>query len=48
MKYWQIRTKDLEILLIGLQSVIQSLNYSKKKADLNNNNEVKYTDIRDT
>ena len=27
MRYWQAKTKDLEILLIGLQSVIQSLNY---------------------
>ena len=47
MKYWQMKTKDLEILLIGLQSVIQSLNYSKKKADLNNN-EIKYPDISAT
>tara|TARA_Y100000992_G_C21225463_1_gene472648 strand:+ start:250 stop:1194 length:945 start_codon:yes stop_codon:yes gene_type:complete len=47
MKYWQLKTKDLEILLIGLQSVIQSLNYSKKKADLNNN-EIKYPDISAT
>ena len=31
MRYWQLKTKDLEILLIGLQSVIQSLNYWKKK-----------------
>ena len=47
MKYWQMKTKDLEILLIGLQSVIQSLNYLKKKADLNNN-EIKYPDISAT
>ena len=33
MKYWQIKTKDLEILLIGLQSVIQSLNYFKQMSD---------------
>ena len=30
MKYWQNKTKDLEILLIGLQSLIQSLNYFKQ------------------
>ena len=35
MKYWQIKTKDLEILLIGLQSVIQSLNYFKQMSDKN-------------
>jgi len=33
MKYWQVKTKDLEILLIGLQSVIQSLNYFKQMSD---------------
>ncbi len=33
MRYWQLKTKDLEILLIGLQSVIQSLNYWKKKTE---------------
>ena len=35
MKYWQIKTKDLEILLIGLQSVIQSFNYFKQVSDKN-------------
>ena len=36
MKYWQIKTKDLEILLIGLQSVIQSFNYFKQASSKNN------------
>ena len=35
MKYWQIKTKDLEILLIGLQSVIQSFNYFKQISNKN-------------
>ena len=37
MKYWQIKTKDLEILLIGLQSVIQSFNYFKQVSNKNEN-----------
>ena len=36
MKYWQKKTKDLEILLIGLQSLIQSLNYFKRRKLYNN------------
>ena len=43
MKYWQKKTKDLEILLIGLQSLIQSLNYFKKSNTSN-----KYPDISAT
>ena len=43
MKYWQKKTKDLEILLIGLQSLIQSLNYFKQ-----NNVSNKYPDISAT
>tara|TARA_A100001011_G_C14222865_1_gene805237 strand:+ start:79 stop:1023 length:945 start_codon:yes stop_codon:yes gene_type:complete len=35
MKYWQKKTKDLEILLIGLQSLIQSFNYFKTKTENN-------------
>ena len=35
MKYWQLKTKDLEILLIGLQSVIQSLHDFKKPLQTN-------------
>ena len=38
MKYWQIKTKDLEILLIGLQSVIQSFNYFKQVSVKNREN----------
>ncbi len=49
MKYWQNKTKDLEILLIGLQSLIQSLNYFKKK-NLNydttsNNSDISATSV---
>tara|TARA_Y100000590_G_scaffold469277_1_gene655915 strand:- start:526 stop:1476 length:951 start_codon:yes stop_codon:yes gene_type:complete len=33
MKFWQLKTKDLEILLIGLQSLIQSFNYFKLKSN---------------
>ena len=43
MKYWQKKTKDLEILLIGLQSLIQSLNYFKQNSTSN-----KYPDISAT
>ncbi len=43
MKYWQKKTKDLEILLIGLQSLIQSLNYFKESNTSN-----KYPDISAT
>ena len=43
MKYWQKKTKDLEILLIGLQSLIQSLNYFKQNSASN-----KYPDISAT
>ena len=43
MKYWQKKTNDLEILLIGLQSLIQSLNYFKKSNTSN-----KYPDISAT
>ena len=32
MKYWQKKISDLEILLIGLQSLIQSFNYFKKSS----------------
>ena len=35
MRYWQLKTKDLEILLIGLQSVIQSLHDFKKASQTN-------------
>ena len=42
MKYWQKKTNDLEILLIGLQSLIQSLNYFKQ------NESKKYPDISAT
>ena len=31
MKHWRLEIKDLEILLIGLQSLIQYLNYFKQK-----------------
>ena len=47
MRYWQSKTKDLEILLIGLQSLIQSLNYLRQKS-LNNNLSQKYSDISAT
>ena len=47
MKYWQNKTKDLEILLIGLQSLIQSLNYLRQKS-VNNNSSQKYPDISAT
>ncbi len=47
MKYWQNKTKDLEILLIGLQSLIQSLNYFKRK-NLNNNEFSNNSDISAT
>ncbi len=46
MKYWQIKTKDLEILLIGLQSVIQSLHHFKRASIANN--KVTYSDISAT
>ena len=47
MKYWQKKTKDLEILLIGLQSLIQSLNYSKRRK-LDNNTVLNPPDISAT
>jgi len=47
MKYWQLKTKDLEILLIGLQSVIQSLSYLKESRNLDSSN-IKYPDISAT
>ena len=47
MKYWQKKTKDLEILLIGLQSLIQSLNYFKKN-NVKDNLSNKYPDISAT
>ena len=47
MKYWQLKTKDLEILLIGLQSVIQSLSYFKG-AHGSPSSSVKYPDISAT
>ena len=47
MRYWQLRTKDLEILLIGLQSVIQSLNYLKQRKNKFKNNS-SYPDISAT
>ena len=47
MKYWQNKTRDLEILLIGLQSIIQSLNYLKQKA-LQTNIKRGYSDISAT
>ena len=47
MKYWQNRTKDLEILLIGLQSLIQSLNYFKQ-TNKNGGISNKYSDISAT
>ena len=47
MKYWQNKTKDLEILLIGLQSLIQSLNYFKKKK-LENKTIINNSDISAT
>ena len=48
MKYWQLKTKDLEILLIGLQSVIQSLNYLKESIQESKSNSNKYPDISAT
>ena len=51
MKYWQMKTKDLEILLIGLQSVIQSFNYFKETSHKNkktNNVPSPYLDISAT
>ena len=47
MKYWQKKTKDLEILLIGLQSLIQSLNYFKRRK-LDNNTVLNPPDISAT
>ena len=47
MKYWQKKTKDLEILLIGLQSLIQSLNYFKQN-NIKHNVSNKYPDISAT
>ncbi len=47
MKYWQRKTKDLEILLIGLQSLIQSLKYFKQN-DTKYNVSKKYPDISAT
>ena len=35
MKYWKIKTRDLEVLLIVLQSVIRSFNYFKQISDKN-------------
>jgi len=48
MKCWQLKTKDLEILLIGLQSVIQSLNYLKKDSEESIFINTKYPDISAT
>ena len=31
IKFWQEKLKDLEMLLIGLQTIIQTLNHSKRK-----------------
>ena len=47
MRYWQNKTKDLEILLIGLQSLIQTLHYLKQKS-LKNNFASRYSDISAT
>ncbi len=47
MKYWQKKTNDLEILLIGLQSLIQSLNYLKQTS-IKHNVSNKYPDISAT
>ncbi len=47
MKYWQKKTNDLEILLIGLQSLIQSLNYFKQN-NIKQNVSKKYPDISAT
>tara|TARA_B100001741_G_scaffold310541_2_gene309982 strand:- start:344 stop:1318 length:975 start_codon:yes stop_codon:yes gene_type:complete len=33
IKFWQEKLKDLEMLLIGLQVIIQTLNFIKKKPD---------------
>ncbi len=48
MKYWKLRTKDLEILLIGLQSVIQSLNYLKESSPLGKVQNARFPDISAT
>ena len=49
MKYWQKKTKDLEILLIALQSLIQSLNHFKRKSmdnkTLINNSDISATSV---
>ena len=49
MKYWQKKTKDLEILLIALQSLIQSLNHFKRKSmdnkTLTNNSDISATSV---
>ena len=49
MKYWQKKTKDLEILLIGLQSLIQSFNYFKTKTEnnkmTNSNSDISATSV---
>ena len=47
MKFWQHKTKDLEILLIGLQSLIQSFNFFKKQSNINNKLSA-YSDISAT
>ena len=47
MKYWQKKTNDLEVLLIGLQSLIQSLSYFKKK-NLDTNSNLNNSDISAT
>ena len=33
IKYWQLKLNDLEMLLISLQVIIQSLNFIKKKSN---------------
>ncbi len=47
MKYWQLKMKDLEILLIGLQSIILSINYLKHLSE-EKNNPPPYSDISAT
>ena len=47
MKLWQKKTKDLEILLIVLQSLIQSLNYFKRKK-FDNSSSLNNSDISAT
>ncbi len=37
IKYWQYKLNDLEMLLISLQVIIQSLNFIKKKSNDSNN-----------